>query len=228
MIGQPANLMMLPKRSIRPPGSNGGSSRTVLIMAIALVLLMISSGLLFTQNQALRSRTAELEAQSEELNTLRESEKELQSLRSQLGELERLRKDNQELLRLRNEARLFREQREQLTKMSAENQALQARAQQLQQLQVENRQAPPQPAAAPPPPAADPQVAACINNLRQLKAAIQQWALDHQKRVDETARLADLAAYFPATPVCPQGGTYIVSRVADPPKCSVPGHQLAE
>jgi hypothetical protein len=67
---------------------------------------------------------------------------------------------------------------------------------------------------------------ACINNLRQLDAAKNQWALEkHRQSTDVPAR-EDLLPYLQHWPVCPAGGTYTLGAVSEPPRCSVPGHVL--
>jgi type II secretory pathway pseudopilin PulG len=71
---------------------------------------------------------------------------------------------------------------------------------------------------------------ACINNLRQLDAAKQQWALENKKTDTDKPTRADLKPYFPNKkfPACPAGGTYTINRVSDRPECSHEGHSLAE
>lgn len=69
---------------------------------------------------------------------------------------------------------------------------------------------------------------ACINNLRMIQAAKQQWALEKGKSQTDVPTWDDLQPYLPGTvpPVCPSGGTYSINAVQDPPTCSVPGHVL--
>jgi len=78
-----------------------------------------------------------------------------------------------------------------------------------------------------------PSTAACINNLRQIDACKQQWALENHKSPNDVPTCADLMPYYsgPGTnkpPTCPQGGTYTIRRVADVPTCSIggAGHSL--
>ena len=69
---------------------------------------------------------------------------------------------------------------------------------------------------------------ACINNLRQIDGAKQQWALENNKKDSDTPARADLLGYFPnhRFPQCPTGGRYTLNAVADRPECSAPGHIL--
>jgi hypothetical protein len=72
---------------------------------------------------------------------------------------------------------------------------------------------------------------ACVNNLRQLDGAKQQWQLQSNKTTNDVPTLKDLAPYLGRTTlVCPQGGTYTPERVGQPPKCSVggPSHTLPQ
>ena len=69
---------------------------------------------------------------------------------------------------------------------------------------------------------------ACINNLRQIDGAKQQWALENKKSENDTPSREDLLPYLKKQqfPTCPTGGSYTINRVGDPPECSQPGHEL--
>jgi hypothetical protein len=69
---------------------------------------------------------------------------------------------------------------------------------------------------------------ACINNLRVIDGAKQQWGLEHYKTTNDPT-WDDLRPYFSRggkLPVCPHGGTYTIGRRNENPKCSYPGHTL--
>jgi hypothetical protein len=70
----------------------------------------------------------------------------------------------------------------------------------------------------------------CINNLRQIDGAKQQWALEHGKKVDDKVTWNDITPYIRLKNAprlwCPQGGAYILGTVAENPRCSVKGHIL--
>ncbi len=66
----------------------------------------------------------------------------------------------------------------------------------------------------------------CINNLRQLDGAVQQWALENKKKDTDKPTMQDVQPYLKATLVCPSGGVYTISTVGEKPTCSVPGHKL--
>jgi prepilin-type N-terminal cleavage/methylation domain-containing protein len=74
---------------------------------------------------------------------------------------------------------------------------------------------------------------ACINNLRQIDGAVQQWALENGKAVSAAVTSANVAPYLGrgtagAFPKCPSAGTYAVSTVSTPPTCTVSGHVLPQ
>jgi len=51
------------------------------------------------------------------------------------------------------------------------------------------------------------QMNACINNLRQIDGAIQQWALENKKDSTATAVISDISPYLKSAVICPSGGT---------------------
>jgi len=197
---------------------------------------------------------AACQKQAAELTALREESQQLQKLRAEIeeasttrakaesDELARLRKDNDELLRLRNVVQQLRGERQQL---ATQVQRAQAQAQGAQ-AQVAALRANPgssggpgqpgiaAPAAAvragqPPPNPEQVQAAACINNLRLMDGAKEQWALEKQKPAGALLTPADLAPYLKtnALPVCPAGGIYTLNPVGVAPICNIPGHAVA-
>lgn len=74
------------------------------------------------------------------------------------------------------------------------------------------------------------QKTACINNLRQIDAAKQQWALEKKKGENDTPSREDLLPYLHNRqfPACPAGGTYDIRSVGQVPTCTQPGHQLGQ
>ena len=51
------------------------------------------------------------------------------------------------------------------------------------------------------------QMNACINNLRQVDGAIQQWALEQKKSATAAVVEADVTPYLKNAVICPSGGT---------------------
>ena len=82
------------------------------------------------------------------------------------------------------------------------------------------------------------QTNACINNLRQIDAAVQQWALENNAAAGAAVTEANVAPYlgravnsatFAAAAVrCPASGTYGVTAANAAPTCtlSANGHAL--
>lgn len=75
------------------------------------------------------------------------------------------------------------------------------------------------------------QMNACINNLRQIDGAKNEWALEKNKETGTPVTEADIKPYIKPDasgnlPKCPAGGIYIIGKVGEPPTCSVPGHKL--
>jgi len=80
------------------------------------------------------------------------------------------------------------------------------------------------------------QANACINNLRQLDAAANQFALEKGRTTGSTFTLTtDLTPYIKlnsnnSIPACPAGGSYVLSIVGTNPTCTLssltPPHAL--
>ena len=68
------------------------------------------------------------------------------------------------------------------------------------------------------------QMNACINNLRQVDGAIQQWALENKKDTAATVTFTDISSYLRNAVICPSGGTafsdsYTITDVKTKPVC---------
>src|SRR5579863_229529 len=81
------------------------------------------------------------------------------------------------------------------------------------------------------------QANACINNLRQIDAAANEFALEqHQVTTAPITFPTDLTPYIKlnavsSIPPCPAGGSYVCAAVGTPPTCTLgnsvtPGHYL--
>ena len=201
----------------------------------------------YTASAHKETELAKLRPEVQELQTLRAENEELKKIQVQGDELARLRKDNADLPRLRNEIRQLREEKLALTKQTqtaqAQIQSAQAQVQAAQAAAQSLRTNPPpgmtaeqrrlfeqrygiQPAATPDP--AQALINACINNLRQIDGAKQQWALENRKTATALVNQSELLHYFKgnAMPVCPAGGVYTINTVSLAPICNIPGHAL--
>ena len=76
------------------------------------------------------------------------------------------------------------------------------------------------------------QMNACINNLRQIDGAKQQWALENHQPSNATAPASTVIAPYLGRgtaghfPTCPAAGTYAINDVSVAPTCSVGTHVL--
>lgn len=85
----------------------------------------------------------------------------------------------------------------------------------------------------------------CINNLRQIDAAKNEWALEHNAKSNNVVTINDIKPYIERErnnpfikldakgnlPKCPSGGIYTIGKVGEPPTCSLgttvtPAHVL--
>jgi prepilin-type N-terminal cleavage/methylation domain-containing protein len=68
----------------------------------------------------------------------------------------------------------------------------------------------------------------CINNLRQIDAAKQQWALENKQNDTSSPASTDVQNYLKDNlyPHCPSSGTYTINAINTDPTCSVAGHTL--
>ena len=68
------------------------------------------------------------------------------------------------------------------------------------------------------------QMNACINNLRQIDGAVQQWALEQKKDATSPVTYPDIADYLKNSVTCPAGGltpddSYALTTVNAVPTC---------
>lgn len=213
---------------------------------VCVVGLALGLGWVYSAGQKKDAELAALRAESQQLEQVRVELEQVKSTRAQAAsdELSRLRKELEDLPRLRNELSQLRREKQQL---SAQVQTAQAQAQHAQEQVAATRAQPGQPAVPgqpsaaiqaalaarqgqPAPSAEQVQTAACVNNLRVIDGAKQQWALEKQKQRGALLTAADLTPYLKgnAMPVCPAGGVYTLNPVGLAPLCNMPGHTLGK
>lgn len=208
------------------------------LFAVLLLALIVQAAILYPR---LKGKDAEIASLREatQAQSLRETERvDPRQLAVQAEELTRLRKDNQELHRLRNEVRQLREAT-QLAAKAAQPAAtapaaaevvsqLQRRVEQLQMENAQLRAAQQRTVQIQAQAQAEEQVNACINNLRMIDGAKQQWALENAQTAEAVPQPADIEPYLRDSeiPACPAGGVYTLNAVGLPPLCGVPGHAL--
>ena len=64
----------------------------------------------------------------------------------------------------------------------------------------------------------------CLENLRSICYAKEQWAVEQKKQTTDTPVDTDLygsSGYIRQTPSCPSGGTYTIGDLASFPTCSI-------
>jgi len=66
---------------------------------------------------------------------------------------------------------------------------------------------------------------ACINNMRQIDSAKEQWALAERNSDGDAVDLGAVNLYIrgETTPTCPAGGKYEYKRIGEDPECSEHG-----
>ena len=217
-----------------------GLTNQLKILPWLCVVALVAGMLVFwTRGKATERELIALRESNQELKKALAENEDLKKIQLQVDEVARLRKENDELHRLRNEVRQLREEKQgaaravrsgpsaqpggspaaqpeaaqlqqQLHQLMAENERLRAENQQFQQFQAS--------AAANP----------CINSLRMIEGAKDQWALENKKGTGDAASAQDLLPYLKnnALPACPQGGVYTLNAVGAMATCSIPGHVL--
>lgn len=205
--------------------------KIILPWILAAVFAAAAGRLLFLYS-ARNADLAKMGGQLQQMETLQSQADALQKqAASQKDEIASLRKDNEELLRLRNEARQLRDENQKLAGQLQASQAQAARS------QTEARQAQTQ-ANETAIRLGEQQIlqmkqdqenaSACINNLKLIQQAKEQWAQDRHQPPDAVPTPQDLVAYLPDQlfPQCPAGGHYSINAVSHLPTCSIPGHVL--
>lgn len=70
---------------------------------------------------------------------------------------------------------------------------------------------------------------ACIDNMKQIENAKEQWAMDNRKNTGDAVAFTDLVGatlYMKSTPSCPAAGTYTLNPISTVPACDISGHLL--
>ncbi len=219
--------------------ARGNHSPTIIFMKILipwLVALLAIGGVFYFHNttQQVTQTVATLQQQVQELQVVREENERLKTNQVPKDELERLQKDSHEVLKLRNQVQLLRGEQDKLKQsaQAAQNQSQQAQARieaVQDQLTAAKQAAAVKIAAASP--SAEGMMHACINQLRQMDAAKNQWALENGKTSTAMPKESDIAPYIKLDadgniPKCPAGGTYILNAVSVTPTCTIAGHVL--
>lgn len=200
---------------------------------LLVVAFAASAGALYFNGSAKDQQIASLREQVQQMDAMRTQVDDLQKQASaNSDQIASMQKDNAELLKLRGQVRQMMDEKVQFEKQLATAQSQversQAEVQQVQARATENakQMAEQQILQARQNAAA---INTCINNLRQIDAAKQQWALERNKSPNDIPQPQDLMPYFGPNavfPQCPGGGRYTLNAVNAAPTCSIPGHAL--
>ena len=195
---------------------------------VCLALMLVAEILLFRANHEKDAALTSLRAAQHENQQLSASLEELKNSNAglQAAEIFGLRKQNAILtnklasVQASNDL-LVAESQKNAQHLTTARTALQLQQEHLAQLQTENEQI----AVAH---ALTVQRTTCINNLREIDAAKQQWALEKNKTTTAVPTVANLLPYLTGgvMPVCPAGGIYTLNAVDEMPSCSITGHDL--
>jgi hypothetical protein len=199
---------------------------------ILVLLFLAAAGFFFNDNKKIKTELAQLRQENSEIEQLRAALADAKNSETESANASRVGKEKEELIRLRNEVGQLKRDKQQLStqvqKTQQESERLlqtqQAQAQQAQQLQLQNQQLAQQTQQANTEKAKN----ACINNLRQLDGAKQQWALENKQTAEATPTAQHIAPYLQnqAIPACPSGGVYTLGNMESNPTCSIAGHAL--
>ena len=201
-----------------------------------LVALLALGGVFYFHNttQQATQAVATLQQQVQELQVVREENERLKTNQVPKDELERLQKDSHEVLKLRNEVQMLHGEQAKLKQSAqaaqSQSQQAQARIEAVQSQLTAARQAVVA-KPAPLPVSAEDAMNVCINLLRQIDAAKNQWALENSKTGDAVPTERDIAPYIKLDadgniPKCPAGGTRTLNAASVAPTCSIAGHVL--
>jgi chromosome segregation ATPase len=199
-----------------------------------LFVIGLLGGVVFlvSSNHKLTNEVTELREASNQMQALHAELEQIKTTGSpaQAEQIARLSKDNQDLPKLRKEVHQLREDKKLLGQQAQTAQAqVQAAQSHIATLSTDLQSA--QAGAQQQVLATHQQESAnaCLNNLRQLDGAKQQWALEGNKTARDIPTEKDLAPYLKdGLPKCPDGGTYTIMAADTVPFCSVPGHAMPQ
>jgi chromosome segregation ATPase len=202
-------------------------------LGLCLIVLVVGEMFLFSANQQKSHALAAARAAQQDAAQARADLDQLKTAdAAQTLENTKLRSDNQSLSKkitqLQNDNGRLQTANQQLSQqLDATSASAQQQQEQLQQMEnqaraTEQAQAETQ---------AEAERNKCINNLRQIDAAKNQYALENRKTTGAIVTEDDIKPYIKLDadgnlPKCPAGGKYTIGRIGENPTCSIPGHEL--
>jgi hypothetical protein len=200
-------------------------AKIAIVSAIAVAALAVAVVMQHQSIQQMRLDNEELRQQAAQLAPLQEKLAAAAQEAAKAGAASLSETQVRELARLRGEVSLLREQTNQLAKarqeiqrlnqrLASEEEAKRGAAAQFQALDLKTQR-----------------MNACINNLRIIDGAKQQWALEAHKQITDTPTWEDVRPYIGRgpngeLPVCPDGGAYTIGTIGEKPTCSNREHVL--
>jgi hypothetical protein len=171
------------------------------------------------QTARLREANQRLQVQAQSLTT--EKNEAVVAATNGNDELQRLRQNQSELLRLRGEVAQSRTQQKEITTLRDENQRLRSVASSAQSKSNSSR--------IPTQAEIESNRVACINQLRLIDGAMQQYALEYYLTATNIVTAEQILPYIKGNqiPSCPAGGDYTFGNLTNPPACSIPGHAIS-
>jgi hypothetical protein len=191
-----------------------------LFLGLCIAALLVSEVLLFSANQQKHDAQNKMNAAQHDEATAQAKLQQVQAAAdSEAMDNMRLNAENKSLTRkltdLQSQNSTLNDASQQLSQqLTSAQQAAEQQQQQIQQMQYESQQT-----------QAGNEQTACMNNLRQIDAAKNEWALETGKAVGAVPTEQDLLPYLTGGvfPVCPSGGVYSIGALGTPPSCSIHG-----
>ncbi|HEY1663871.1 MAG TPA: hypothetical protein VGI03_15745 [Verrucomicrobiae bacterium] len=191
-----------------------------LFLGLCIAALLVSELFLFVANQQKHDALTKMESAQHDADQAKSQLSQAQATaNSQAMDNMRLNAENKNLSRklsdLQKQNSTLNDASQVLSQQLTSAQlAAQQQQEQLQQIQYQTEQT-----------QATNEHDTCMNNLRQIDAAKNEWALETGKPAGSVPTEQDLAAYLTGGvfPVCPSGGVYTIGAVGTPPSCSVHG-----
>jgi ABC-type transporter Mla subunit MlaD len=195
-----------------------------LFLGLCIAALLVSEMCLFVANQQKRDAISKMNAAIHDADQARAELAQLKQASDQQAMSDmRLSAENKSLSRklsdLQNQNASLNNASQQLSQQltSAQLAAQQAAEQQQEQIQQAQYDAAQSQATT--------ARTACMNNLREIDAAKNEWALENGKGPGSVPAAQDLLPFLTGGifPVCPSDGTYTIGAIGIPPSCSVHG-----
>ncbi len=191
-----------------------------LFLGLCIAALLVSELFLFVANQQKHDALSKMDAAQHDADQAKAQLSQLQATaNSEAMDNMRLNAENKSLTRklsdLQKQNSTLNDASQQLSQQLTSAQlAAQQQQDQLQQIQYQNEQT-----------QANNERDACMNNLRQIDAAKNEWALENGKPTGSVPTEQDILPFITGGvfPVCPSGGVYTIGAIGTPPSCSVHG-----